>query len=113
MIEFNQLKCPSCGADLKVENGLDTFYCQYCGTKIMLQGQSDTVINAKKEIKIEETKAEKELSMQKEKHRHEIEKKEYEDRQFWSDMKKFGIIIAVCFLLFFLMIIGSHITGYA
>ena len=39
-MEFVQMKCPNCGADLEVENGLDSFYCKYCGTKIILSGQS-------------------------------------------------------------------------
>ena len=98
-MEFVELKCPSCGADLKVENGLDIFYCQYCGTKIVLNGQSDIVVEAKKEIKLAETQAEKELVMQKEIHRQEMEKKMYDDQQFYKVMKAFVIAIAIGFLI--------------
>ena len=45
------LKCPNCGADIEIENGIDTFYCKYCGYKIILDGQSDAAINAKVRIK--------------------------------------------------------------
>jgi len=42
-----QMKCPNCDADLSVDDGIESFYCQYCGTKIILDGQSDTAIKAK------------------------------------------------------------------
>lgn len=45
------LKCPNCGADIEIENGIDTFYCKYCGYKIILDGQSDAAINAKVRMK--------------------------------------------------------------
>lgn len=31
------LKCPSCGADLEVDNSRDVYFCQFCGTKIINQ----------------------------------------------------------------------------
>lgn len=31
MAEMKILKCPNCNAALEIENGLDTFYCKYCG----------------------------------------------------------------------------------
>lgn len=46
-MEFIQMKCPNCSADLEVENGLDSFYCKYCGTKILLSGQSSAAYAAK------------------------------------------------------------------
>ena len=33
--------CPKCGANLTVEDGIDMFYCQYCGAKIMLQNETN------------------------------------------------------------------------
>lgn len=54
-MEFVQLKCPNCTADLEIENEIDSFYCKYCGTKIMINGQSDSVINAKIAFKSIET----------------------------------------------------------
>ena len=47
-----ELKCPSCGATLKPEDGLETFYCQYCGRQIILADQSKTMIRAKLITKI-------------------------------------------------------------
>lgn len=48
------LNCPKCGANLSIENGIDSFYCQYCGHHIMLEGQSDEVV--KEKIKLERDK---------------------------------------------------------
>lgn len=45
------LRCPNCGGDLTVEDGIDTFFCKYCGYKIVLEGQSDAAYNAKTRIK--------------------------------------------------------------
>ena len=46
-MELKALKCPNCGAKLEVEDGLDTFFCKYCGNKIILEGQSEAAYKAK------------------------------------------------------------------
>ena len=38
---FTPCVCPKCGANLMAESGIDTFYCQYCGTKILLQNETN------------------------------------------------------------------------
>ena len=45
------LQCPHCNATIEVQDGLDTFYCNYCGNKIMLDGMSDAAYQAKVQIK--------------------------------------------------------------
>lgn len=50
-MEFVTMKCPNCGASIDIEDGIDTFYCKYCGYKIILDGQSDAAINAKVRLK--------------------------------------------------------------
>lgn len=42
-----QLKCPSCGSALEAEDNLETFYCKYCGQKIILSEQSNAAVGAK------------------------------------------------------------------
>ena len=42
-----QLKCPNCGASLEAEDNLETFFCKYCGQKIILAEQSNAQIGAK------------------------------------------------------------------
>ncbi len=50
-MQMVKLVCPYCGATLSIENGIDTFYCQYCGGKILLTGQSKNIIDAKVKLK--------------------------------------------------------------
>ena len=50
-MELKSLFCPNCGASLEVEDGLDTFFCKYCGYKILLQGQSKAAYDAKVRVK--------------------------------------------------------------
>jgi uncharacterized Zn finger protein (UPF0148 family) len=45
------LKCPNCGASVKAENGIDTFFCRYCGYEIILDGQSAASVKAKASLK--------------------------------------------------------------
>ena len=52
-MELKALKCPNCNANIEIENGIDLFYCKYCGYKIILEGQSDATINAKVKMKIQ------------------------------------------------------------
>lgn len=59
-MEFHQMKCPSCGATLDIEDGINTFYCKYCGSKVVVEGQSPDVIKAKTKIKLADKEIEKE-----------------------------------------------------
>ena len=42
MIKTVSLKCPECNANLEIEEGRKRCFCQYCGTKIMLDDGSCT-----------------------------------------------------------------------
>ena len=35
-----QMKCPSCGANLEVEEDREFVFCQYCGTKILINDEN-------------------------------------------------------------------------
>ena len=50
-MQMAKLVCPYCGATLSIENGIDSFYCTYCGGKILLQGQDKNAIEAKVKLK--------------------------------------------------------------
>lgn len=76
-MEFIQLKCPNCNAMLEVEDTLDMCYCKYCGTKILISGQSDSVIKAKTELKM----ADKRLELEKERHRQKMEAQQAETKR--------------------------------
>lgn len=63
-----QLRCPNCGAMLDLKDDIGTqCFCNYCGTKILLDEQQDSVINAKvriKELEHEKYKIDKEYEEQ-------------------------------------------------
>lgn len=50
-MNFISVRCPRCGASLEVEDSLDTFFCKYCGEKVILDGQNIDVVNAKVKLK--------------------------------------------------------------
>ena len=74
------LDCPHCKASLEVDDGIDTFYCLYCGGRVVLADMSDSAYRAKvriKELKHQETMKDKEneqeryrLNMEKDKNKH-------------------------------------------
>lgn len=49
-MKIYELKCPSCGNYLEVEDSLDTFFCKYCGHRIVLADQSEHLVKAKVDI---------------------------------------------------------------
>lgn len=66
-MEVHQLKCPNCNANLEVENDLDTFFCKYCGSKLIVTGRDEAVIKAKADAML----AEKHLETSRLKYEHE------------------------------------------
>ena len=84
-MELHQLRCSNCGAFLDNEDGLETFYCKYCGTKVIATGQTDAAIRAKADIKLAEMAIKRERQQQ-----------EHEERKRQQSNK--AIILA--FLLF-------------
>lgn len=102
-MEMRTLKCPQCDAMLEVDNGLDTFYCQYCGAKIILEGQSKDIVNAKVKLKeLEHKRIEKKMEYD-----HELRVKEWERRKEIEDDKSevlgwigMIVIVIILFLIF-------------
>lgn len=93
-MEFIQAKCPNCGATLEVEDSIDTFFCKYCGTKIILHGQSDAAIRAKENIELEK--------QHRETMKLEQELKEREDKNLFNDSLKYAAFIIAGPILFYL-----------
>jgi hypothetical protein len=93
-----QMKCPNCHGDLEIEDDLDTFFCKYCGTKLYLDGQSKEVIDAKTRLKM----ADKELELEKERHRMELETKQAE---FKDDAKRAIAAFAVFVIAALIMVL--------
>lgn len=86
-MKANALKCPNCSAPLEIEDGLDIFYCKYCGYKIMIEGQTDATINAKVHFK----NMEHQEKMQDKKYSHERYKIEQKNKRLKSEKKENNI----------------------
>lgn len=85
-MELKSLYCPNCGAAVTPVDGLDTFYCQYCGYQIHLDGMSDEAYKAHTKVK----QMEHEERMQDKKDAYGRFKSEMEDKSdkrtwiFWA-----------------------------
>ena len=98
-MELKSLFCPNCGASLDVEDGLDTFFCKYCGNKILLQGQSKAAYDAKVRVKHMEHKERlQEKRDAQERYRMEFKQKD-ERRTLAIVFGIFGAIIAMCLII--------------
>lgn len=98
-MELKSLSCPNCGASLEVEDGLDTFFCKYCGYKILLQGQSKAAYDAKVRVKHMEHKERlQEKRDAQERYRMEFKQKD-ERRTLAIAFGIFGAIIAMCLII--------------
>jgi DNA-directed RNA polymerase subunit RPC12/RpoP len=102
LLEIIQLRYPNCNAELHVENGLDTFYCQHCGTKIVLSEHPD-IIRAKADMHIADTNAE----IEKARLQHELDLKKFEEEKQHRDTifvwKLIGILYAILLGWIFLL----------
>lgn len=96
------IKCPHCGADLKINDEIDMFYCNFCGGQIFMDGLSDAAyesITKIKGMKHEEVMLDK-------KHEHEKYMKEIE---YKKDKKVKIFIYSLLFLLFLVFLLTQLI----
>lgn len=82
-----KLSCPSCDAELSPVDGIDTFYCQFCGAKIVLEGISDEGYRSKVKIKefehverVKDRQYAHEERLQREQHDYELHKMSEKNR---------------------------------
>lgn len=98
-MELKSLFCPNCGASLEVEDGLDTFFCKYCGYKILLHGQSKAAYDAKVRVKNMEHKERlQDKRDAQERYRMEFKQKD-ERRSLAICLGIFGTILVICFIM--------------
>ncbi len=85
--KLRSITCPHCGGTLELQNDLDTFFCLYCGGKVVLTELSDAAYDAR--VKIKEME-----------HQERLQDKEYEFQKYKNkDKNKY-------FVLFFAVSIG-------
>ena len=98
------LKCPNCGATLEIENGLDMFFCKYCGHQIMLTNLSREVIRAKTKM----IRMEHEEHILNKKHAQERYKIESENKnEKHSVLMVFGWFAPLLLIVGVIMVVGN------
>ena len=75
MIRLISVKCPECGAALQFEEGRQTAFCSYCGTKILLHNENEYIYRNIDEAGIKQAENEriymmKELEMEEKDEKH-------------------------------------------
>lgn len=103
-MEMKVMRCPGCGSELEIENGIDIFYCKYCGNKIVLE-QSDEAIKAKSRAKMVNDISDKTLNYIR-------ERREYRDRKQKENLK-LSLYIAIGMVVFVLLfsVLWRHLYG--
>ena len=96
------IKCPHCGADLKINDEIDMFYCNFCGGQIFMDGLSDAAYDSRTKIK---GMKHEEVMLDK-KHEHEKYMKEIE---YKKDKKVKIFIYSLLFLLFLVFLLTQLI----
>ena len=96
------IKCPHCGADLKINDEIDMFYCNFCGGQIFMNGLSDAAYESRTKIK----GMKHEEVMLAKKHEHEKYMKEIE---YKKDKKVKIFIYSLLFLLFLVFLLTQLI----
>ena len=97
------LKCPSCGAELNIEDGRDICFCTYCGAKILVE-QSDETVKARSRERIVNDISSKIGDYAR-------ERREYKERQKREADKKFFICMGILFLMLLAIQIYSKLNG--
>lgn len=88
------LKCPSCGAELSVEEDRDICFCTYCGAKILIE-QSDEAIKARSRERIVNDITNKV-------NRYAQDRREYKEQKKKEDFKRMLISIGAMVILYIL-----------
>lgn len=101
-----ELTCPKCGAHLSVESSREILFCEYCGTKILLNDENTFTIRKIDEAKIRQAEADQLV---------QLKKLELEQRKAENDLKKLKFKIIISLILaatgVILMVIGN-LAGY-
>ena len=104
-MELFTLECPKCNASLEIEDGLDTFYCKYCGTKLLVDGMNSDSLNARLRLK----ELEHEEKIREADYGHERFKLMHHANEERNKFKFLLIILGACLLLLLLYVGGATI----
>lgn len=88
------MKCPECKANLSVDGGRKYCFCQYCGTKIMLEDDrvNETHYTYRNEARIRQAEIDREIALKK----LEIEKIKVEQEEKRKNKnRKLKIVVSI------------------
>ena len=105
-MKVQALKCINCDAALEIEDGIDTFFCKYCGYKIILEEISEASINAKVQVKKMEHQ-ERMRDKQYEQERYKFDKKEQHKNNETNRKSLSSVIVILVCVLVFVWVFGS------
>jgi len=104
------LECPKCHATLENDNeNLGTFFCKYCGQKIVVEELQDAAIKAKvREMELEQE--EKKMALEHKQQNFVYQQEKDKDKQQWKKMLIGVGIFAAVMVVYFTAIssIGSE-----
>ena len=101
------LKCPSCGAQLDYEDGMEYIFCKYCGTKVLINDENTITFKNVDYAEIEKAKNEsRRISIQEDMIKREYEKDEKETRRYNKNSLIFAGMLAVFIMI--MMVSFSH-----
>ena len=109
-MKMYSLECPKCGATLDVDDGITTFYCKYCGNKIVLSGMSPEELHSK--LKLKEWEHDERMQGSKYAHEERVQETEYkhkEARERENAKSSYKIaILCVLLIIVFWSVLGIH-----
>lgn len=120
------LRCPDCGAELEVDNIREFCFCQYCGTKIILEESDASVRRTKARLKtidkfLDQREAQHARKIDAQRLRDEAkikaqeQKQEFKERKFEEKQrtKKRNMIIGLVLLTIWLVLMVYAVTADA
>lgn len=101
MKKLIKLKCTSCGANLSTEEKREFLFCEYCGTKLILDNENEYIYRHIDDADIKRAETERIVKLKK----LELAEKKYEEnkKEFKKKLLK-GFLIAFGYLLVFYLI---------
>lgn len=99
-ISFISIKCPECGAQLNIDEGRSMTFCQYCGTKILINNENEFIYRTVDEAAVKQAEIEKmRLEIEEKKRAAEEKEKAEAIAQKKVAARKLGIVTLCLFLL--------------
>ena len=91
-IKMIPVKCPQCGADLTVEEGRQSLYCQYCGARVIVQNENEHIYHTIDDAAVKQAETDRIVKL---KQMELAEKKESAREKYKSFKIKLSIIIGI------------------